>query len=137
MKVWQILILMKFELDKAIHNYKRAKNKDMLARCYVIKGEYNRAVNILASILKGDGKLSSSRLSKTKKLLMDVTNNDPKNYQPFYWLGKLHTSLGETEQAISNYKSSIHLNPRHIDSHLNLAEIYNQAGEDRFGDKRI
>ncbi len=52
-----------------------------------------------------------------------------KNSQPFYWLGKLHTRLGETEQAISNYKSSIHLNPRHIDSHLDLAELYNETGK--------
>lgn len=123
------LNLLEFELDKAIRNYKRAKSKSMLARCYIIKGEYSRAINILAHILKGDGKLSGSRLSKTKKLLMDVINNDPENYQPFYWSGKLHTRLGETEQAISNYKSSIHLNPRHIDSHLSLAEIYNQTGK--------
>jgi len=121
--------LIRFDLDKAILNYKRAKNRDMLTRCYIIKGEYNKAVNILARNLQGDGKLSSSRFSETKKLLMDVTNNDPKNYQPFYWLGKLHTSLGETEQAVSNYKSSIHLNPGHIDSHLDLAELYNQTGK--------
>jgi len=122
------LDFLNFELDKAIRNYTQAKNKYMLARCYIIKEEYNRAINILAGILQGDGKLSMLGLSKTKKLLMDVINNGPKNHQPFYWLGKLHTRLGETERAINNYKLSIHLNPGHIDSRLSMAELYNQTG---------
>ena len=54
-------------------------------------------------------------------------NNGPKNHQPFYWLGKLYTRLGKAERAISNYKLSIHLNHGHIDSHLSMAELYNQA----------
>ncbi len=123
------LNLLELELDKAIENYTRAENKYMVARCYIIKGEYGRAVNILAGILKRDGKISRSSLSKTKKLLVDVTNNDPENSQPFYWLGKLHTRLKDTEQAVGHYKESIRLKPGHIDSHLNLAELYNKAGK--------
>ncbi len=123
------LNFLKFELDKAIRNYTRAENKYMLARCYIIKEEYKRAINILAGILKGDGKLSRLSLSKTKKLLMDIINNGPKDHQPFYWLGKLYTHLGEAERAISNYKLSIHINPGHIDSHLDIAGLYNQTGK--------
>ncbi len=123
------LNLLEFKIDKAIQNYTRAKNKYMLARCYVIKGEYNRAINVLAAILKRDGKVSISSLSKTKKLLIDIINNGPKNHQPFYWLGKLYTRLGEVERAISNYKLSIHLNPGHVDSRLDIAGLYNQTGK--------
>lgn len=123
------LDFLNFELDKAIRNYTQAKNKYMLARCYIIKEEYNRAINILAGILQGDGKLSRSSLSKTKKLLLDVIKYGPKNNQPFYWLGKLHMHLGEVEWAVINYKLSIHLNSEHIDSRLSIAELYNQTGK--------
>jgi len=125
------LNLLGFEIDKSISNYKRADNKLMLTRCYIIKGNYNKAVNILGLIIEEEeeGKFSGVRLAKIKKLLLVVIDHDPNNYRSFYCLGKIHTRLGETEQAISNYKSSIHLNPKHIDSHLNLAELYNEAGK--------
>ncbi|MCP4253456.1 MAG: tetratricopeptide repeat protein [Candidatus Scalindua sp.] len=123
------LNLLEFELDEAIRNYKRAKSRSMQARCYIIKGEYRRALNILIRILKGDGELSESRATKTKKLLTDLIKNDAENYQPHYWLGKLHARLGEAEQAIKRFKLSIQIKPRHIDSHLGLAEIYRQAGK--------
>ena len=123
------LDFLKFELDNAIRNYTRARNKFMLARCYIIKEKYKSAIKILAGILKGDSKLSELSLSEIKKLLMDIIKNSPINYQPFYWLGKLHTRLGESDRAILNYKLSIHLNPGHIDSRMNMAELYNQIGK--------
>jgi tetratricopeptide (TPR) repeat protein len=122
--------LMRFELDKAISNYKRADNKLMLTRCYIIKGNYNKAVNILGLIIKKEeGKLSGVRLAKIKKLLLVVIDHDPNNYRSFYCLGKIHTRLGKTEKAIGNFKTTVNLKPKHIDAHLSLAELYNQTGK--------
>ncbi len=56
-------------------------------------------------------------------------DNDPKNYQSFYWLGKTYTRLRKTEKAIENFKTTVQLNPKHIDAHLNLAKFYNQTGK--------
>jgi tetratricopeptide (TPR) repeat protein len=123
------LNLLKFELDKAIRNYKRANNRFMLTRCYFIKGDYKRTVNILGSVIKGGGTPFWGNLAQIKKLLMYATNNDPKNHQSFYWLGKTYTRLKKTEKAILNFKTTVSLNPKHIDAHLNLAELYNLTGK--------
>ena len=123
------LNLLNLEIDKAIKYYKRADNKFMLTRCYIIKGNYNKAVDILGSVIKGGGTPFWGNLAKIKKLLMDVIDNDPKNYRSFYWSGKMHTHLKKTKKAIRDYKTTVHLNPGHIDAHLNLAELYNRTGE--------
>jgi tetratricopeptide (TPR) repeat protein len=123
------LNLLRYELDEAIGNYNRAKNKFMLTRCYIIKGDYNRAVNILGSIIKGGGTPFWGDLAIIKRLLMVVIDNDPKNYQSFYWLGKFHTRLRNAEKAIRNFEMTVQLNPKHIDAHLNLAKLYNLTGK--------
>ncbi|MFQ5688557.1 MAG: tetratricopeptide repeat protein [Candidatus Scalindua sp.] len=123
------LNLLKYELDRAIENYKRANNNLMLTRCYIIKGDYDRVVNILGSIIKGGGTPFWGNLVKIKKLLMEVIDNDPKNYQSFYWLGETYTRLRKPEKAIENFKTTVKLNPKHIDAHLNMAKLYNQTGK--------
>ncbi|MGR3301221.1 MAG: tetratricopeptide repeat protein [Candidatus Scalindua sp.] len=123
------LNLLSFELDRAIEYYKRADNKLMLTRCYIIKDDSNKAVHILGSIINKGGTPFWGNLTEIKKLLMVVTNNDPKNYRSFYWSGIMHTRLRKTEKAIGNFKTTVHLNPKHIDAHLNLAELYNQTGK--------
>ncbi|MFQ5688571.1 MAG: tetratricopeptide repeat protein [Candidatus Scalindua sp.] len=123
------LNLLKCEVDRAIENYKRANNNLMLTRCYIIKDDYDRAVNILGSIIKGGGTPFWGNLTKIKKLLMVVIDNDTKNYQSFYWLGIINTRLRKTEKAIENFETTVQLMPGHIDAHLNLAKLYNQIGE--------
>jgi tetratricopeptide (TPR) repeat protein len=123
------LYLLRYELDKAIANYKRANNKLMLARCYIIKDDPGKAVNILGSVIKGGGTLHRGNLTEIKNLLMVVIDNAPKNYQSFYCLGEIYTRLGKPEKAIENFKTTVHLNPGYLDAHLNLAELYNQTGK--------
>ncbi|KKK53590.1 hypothetical protein LCGC14_3093260, partial [marine sediment metagenome] len=123
------LYLLKCELDKAIRHYKRANNKFMLTRCYFIKGNYNKAVNVLGSIIKEGGTPFWRNLTKIKKLLMVVIDNDPKNYKSFYWLGEIYTRLRKTEKAIENFETTVKLKPKHIDAHLKLAKLYNQTGK--------
>ena len=55
-------------------------------------------------------------------------DNDPKNYLSFYWLGKTYNRLRKTEKAIENFKTTVRLNPKHIDAHLSLAKLYNLTG---------
>ncbi len=121
------LNLLILEIDKAIGYYKQADNKFMLTRCYIIKGNYNKAVNILGSVIKGGATPFWGNLAKIKKLLMDVVDNDPKNYQAYYWSGKMQIRLRKTEKAIEDFKTTVYINPRHLDAHLNLAELYRRT----------
>ena len=123
------LYLLRYELDKAIANYNRANNNLMLARCYFIKDDYNKVVYFLGSIIKGGGTSFWGNLTKIKKLLMVVIDNDPKNYQSFYWLGEIYTRLRKPEKAIENFETAVQLKPWRIDAHLNLAKLYNLTGK--------
>ena len=123
------LNLLNFELDWAIENYNRAGNKLMLARCYIIKDDPKQAVNILGSVIKRGDTLYRGNLTEIKNILMLALDNDSENYKSFYWLGEIYTRLRKPEKAIGNFKTTVHLNPGHIDAHLNLAELYNRTGK--------
>ncbi len=117
------------ELDKAIGNYNRANNKIMLARCYLIKGDYSKAVNILGAVIKGGNMLLKRDLKKIQGLLMVVIKEDPENYQSFYRLGEINTRLKMIKKAITNFKKAVELNPKYTDAHLKLAKLYDSTGK--------
>ncbi len=123
------LKLLSFELDRAIEYYKRADNKLKLTRCYIIKDDPGKAVDILVSIINKGGTPFRRNLAEIKKLLLVVANSDSEDYRSYYWSGKIHMRLGKTEEALGNFKFAVHLNPGHIDAHLNLAELYKQTGK--------
>ena len=123
------LNLMRYEIDGAIGNYKRANNMIMLVKCYFIKEEYTAAIGVLESIIKEEGKRFQGNSNEIKKLLMEIIKHNPKNYMAFYWLGETYTRLGKNEEAIVNLKRAVELNPEHLDAHLNLAKLYKSAGK--------
>ncbi len=123
------LNLMRYEIDGAIGNYKRANNKIMLAKCYFIKEEYTAAIGVLGSIIKDGGEYFQGNSNEVKKLLMEIIKHNPKEYIAFYWLGEFYRSLGRNERAIVNLKRAVELNPEHLDAHFNLAKLYKSAGK--------
>ncbi len=118
------LNLLSCRFDKAIENYKRAKKKIMLTRCYFVKGEDRKAFQIVRSIVTGAGASSRRDLKEIKKLLMDVIKEEPEDYQSFYWLGEIYNRSRMIEKAIASFKMVVELNPEHIDAHLKLAKLY-------------
>ena len=119
--------LLIFQLDRAIDLYKQVGNKLMLARCYILKDDSAKAVSILGSVIKEDGTLYQRNLTDIKKLLILSIKKDPGNHQLFYYLGMIHTRLKKNSMAISNFKTMVLLNPKHIGPHMNLAKLYSQA----------
>lgn len=123
------LNLMKYEIDEAIGNYKRADNKIMQATCYFIKEDYDNAVSVLGAIINNiEDKDFRSDSKEAEKLLREVIRQNPENYQAFYWLGKSYAGLGMNKKAIANLKKAVELNPKHVDAHLNLARLYKLTG---------
>jgi tetratricopeptide (TPR) repeat protein len=123
------LNLMRYEIDGAIGNYKRANNKIMLAKCYFIKEKYTATIGVLEPIIKEGGEHFQGNSNEIKRLLMEIINHNPKDYMAFYWLGETYTRLGKNEEAIVNLKRVVELNPEHVDAHLNLAKLYKSAGK--------
>ena len=123
------LNLMRYEIDGAIGNYKKANNRIMLAKCYFIKGDYADTIGVLGSIIKEGGEHFQGNSNEIRKLLMKIIKHNPKDYMAFYWLGEIYRSLGGNEGAIVNFKRAVELNPEHADAHLNLAKLYKSAGK--------
>jgi len=123
------LDLLRFEIDAAFVNYNRANNKIMQARCYFIKGDHRKDVDILGAMIKGGGVPLWENLTKIKKLLIDITKEDPKNYQAFYWLGVTYTNVRMEEKAIMNFTKAVKLKPGQIDTRLELAKLYVRTGK--------
>jgi tetratricopeptide (TPR) repeat protein len=121
------LNLLSFDIGMAIEHYKRTDNRLMLARCYIIKDDTGKAVSILGSVIKEGGTLFKRNLPDIKKLLTLSISSDPKNHQTFYYLGNVHARLNKNSMALSNFKTTVLLNPKHIGAHMNLAELYSQA----------
>ena len=121
------LNLLSFDISMAIQHYKLTNNRLMLARCNIIKDDPCKAVSILGPVIKEGGSLFQQNLTDIKKILTISISSDPKNHQTFYYLGMVHTQLKKDSIAISNFKTTVLLNPKHIGAHMNLAKLYSQA----------
>ncbi len=123
------LYLTTYELDKAIHHYELSDNKIMLSRCYMIKRDYDKTLDILGSIIKDGGTTLLENMMEIKQLLNDIIQEYTKNYQAFYWSGEIRIRSKQPVKAIPYFKTVIKLNPEHIETHLKLAKIYESTGE--------
>jgi tetratricopeptide (TPR) repeat protein len=123
------LALIKCDLDNAIGNYNAAGNKIMMAKCYFIKGNYSKTVNILDSILSGGGSKFWENLPEIRNLLNDIIKEDTNNYRALYCSGKIYNRLKQERLALQDFKAVVKLNPEHTDAHLRLAKIYESNGQ--------
>ncbi len=123
------LALIRCDIDKAIGNYNAADNKMMLARCYLIKGNYGGTIGIIAGIIGREGPDFQENLPEIRKLLKAVIDADPGNHKAFYYSGIIYNKLGLYNPAIRDLNTAVRLNPQHIESHQSLAELYELKGQ--------
>jgi tetratricopeptide (TPR) repeat protein len=123
------LALIKCDLDNAIGHYNAAGNIIMMAKCRFIKGDYNKTVNTLDSIISGGGTTFQENLAEIMNLLNDVIKEDTNNYRALYCSGKIYSRLKQRRLALQDFKAVVELNPKHIDAHLRLAKIYQSNGQ--------
>ncbi len=118
------LALIKCDLDNAIRNYNAAGNKIMMAKCYFIKRNYNKTVNILDNIINGEDTKFVENLPEIRNLLNDIVKEDTNNYRAFYCSGKIYNRLRQPRLALQDFNTVVKLNPKYVNAHLRLAEIY-------------
>jgi tetratricopeptide (TPR) repeat protein len=61
---------------------------------------------------------------EAKKEYLILTKLDSANFENYYELGQIFFNVGVTDKAVSFFKKSIALNPKHADSFYNLGQIY-------------
>ena len=101
------LALIKCDLDNAIGNYNAAGNKIMMAKCCFIKGDYNKTVNILDSIINGGGTKFWENLPEIRNLLNDIIKEDTNNYRALYCSGKIYNRLKQQRLALQDFKAVV------------------------------
>lgn len=106
------------ELGKAVQLYLKileiqpnASNiREKLALCFVVDGNKERAIEVLK----------------------EIAQREPANYKIFFLMGELHEELKNTDLALSNYRSSLSINPNQLTPYLRIAllELRNKRPAD-------
>tara|TARA_R100000935_G_scaffold15425_1_gene30764 strand:- start:39070 stop:40089 length:1020 start_codon:yes stop_codon:yes gene_type:complete len=139
------------EFDKAIETYNKAfkiEPKSMLvnyeiALSYFTKGDYEAAIEYSDVILKNDDDFllqayvtkgsALDMLGKTKESIKlfekGIKKLDP-HYLIFYNLALNYYKIKDFDNAEKNLVKSIETNPNHPSSHLMLANIHDQKGNE-------
>ena len=88
-------------------------------------------------ISQAEAEIAKSNFSKAESLLQNVLAQNPKDFQGWYDLGFVHDSLNKPDEAISDYKRSIELNPNIFESNLNLGLLLAQKGTNQEAERYL
>jgi len=80
--------------------------------------------NLFASIIHGN---ASKTPEKQRLEIFKLLAYDPTNHLLYYLLGSLFKMDNLLDQARSFFRISLHYNPKHIDSYLDLATIFHKT----------
>lgn len=88
----------------------------------------------LVKILKEVEKLISlNKLNDAKILVQPLILEYRNNHRVFSVLGNIYHKQGEFSRAIKNYKTALDINPRDVETAINLSLIYNDLGKYKEG----
>ena len=76
-------------------------------------------------IEKGCNAVMSGRWSEGMQILEPYLDTNFKSWWPLsYYLGVAYSKMGKTNTAFSNFKRALSINPSHVESMLELADLY-------------
>jgi tetratricopeptide (TPR) repeat protein len=78
---------------------------------------------------QAEGLLAKGDFASAEPLLQQAIAKDPASYQAWYDLGYTHQAMNRRDDAISDYKKSITINPKVFESNLNLGLALAAAGQ--------
>jgi tetratricopeptide (TPR) repeat protein len=73
--------------------------------------------------------VQSNDFATAEPLLRKATDDDPKNYQAWFYLGYLYSATNRRDDAISAYRKAIALQPGVFESNLNLGMLLASQGD--------
>jgi tetratricopeptide (TPR) repeat protein len=124
------------KLEKAIELFSNDKILYYLAGSYHLKGDLEKAEEILVGVLEKDpnnldivcklGIINYDRNKFEESIsYFEKCLTNPRKYSKYYHnLGYAYSQIGDSEKAVKNYKKSIDYHPGSTLSYLNLATIY-------------
>ncbi len=90
------------------------------------KAQVNETESLLATVRT---KIKAGQNDDAMITLRRVLASEPMSAEAYLLLGTIHLRRGDTEQAISSYKTSIFWDNRVIDAHIALGKIYAEKGD--------
>jgi tetratricopeptide (TPR) repeat protein len=88
-------------------------------------------------ISQAEAEIARSNFAKAESLLQTALTQNPKDFQGWYDLGFVHDALNKPDEAISDYKKSIELNPAIFESNLNLGLLLAQKGSSQEAERYL
>ncbi len=85
--------------------------------------EFNRAVQAA----------QNKDFATAEPVLKKAAQENPKNYQAFFYLGYIYSQTNRDDDAISAYRKAVELQPGVIESNLNLAVLLARKGDSEAG----
>jgi tetratricopeptide (TPR) repeat protein len=99
----------------------------MLFEEFIVSEPENKpevAVLYARALVGGAASILDTNEKKAEALLRKAIDIDPKNARPYYYLGKLYTSIKDYTKAVQAYDKAIILDPHFPDSFFNLGFLY-------------
>ena len=123
------LYLMILEPDKAIYNYKKAKDLIKQLYCYLVKQDFKNVFSIVKHIIESKNRILWSRWNEIEEFLDKITIVNKDDYKAYYWLGKGYYQHYMFEETIENLRKATVLKPDLIDGYFFLAKSYEATGK--------
>ena len=92
------------------------------------KGRAGRFAAGKWKITKGRGLWAEKRLVESEQIFLEVTKEQPNNYQAFAFLGILQSSRGKLREAASSFQRVLDLRPTNYAIKILLGKVYEQLG---------
>lgn len=97
----------------------------------------NESSQTAEQISQAEGEISKNNFAQAELLLQSALAQNPKDFQGWYDLGFVHDALNKPDEAITDYKRSIELNPNLFESNLNLGLLLAQKGNNQEAEKYL
>jgi tetratricopeptide (TPR) repeat protein len=92
-----------------------------------------RASESEAEFQKAVAAVQAKDFATAEPLLKKAAEDNPQNYQAFFYLGYIYNETNRPDDAIAAYRKAVALQPTVIESNLNLAVLLAQKGESEAG----
>lgn len=86
-----------------------------------------------AEFRKAVGAAQARDFATAEPLLKKAAEDNPQNYQAWFYLGYVYSETNRTDDAIAAYHKAVALQPGVIESNLNLAVLLAEKGESEAG----
>lgn len=101
------------------------------------RNEEARRLKVTILLKKAESAVSDGDHARAVKLLSDVLEIDPENFDARMGMGRVRMEAGETEEAFSEFRKAASLRSNSPAPHAAMGELYRQSDDDLMAEKEF